>query len=604
MHVGPNSGLKHFRTISIVVFLVFILRPSGNNAYAFLEEMVASVHEYFHSGCILMLQGGQQQPSLSAMTSSVRLQTLLKNVPVFAALPSRIGRLAVNCLPRLLLIVALSSNAEMLAEVLEDQRSTPTAWLVLLERGTTLENVFDKVNVPFNLELLVAQPQGSHLVALTEVYRVESGGPLQTIHFGSWTRLEGVVGPKTSFYGRRSNFQGLTFRVVGIMLSIGENSAGDIVGVSGHFGTLWKILEKELNFTSEFFFPKDNNYGTMVGNGSWNGMIGEVQRGEAHFCCSSILLTTARNGAVDFLSPLVEVRMTFAIREPSEFVVTWREFLDPFTWQLWSAQVACMLLIGACFLAVSSFYGPKEGDASRRVSDAVFHVFSIFTLKGQSDAPASLSARTILWFSHFAATILLAGYSACLISHLTTKKVKMPFSSLREFLESNIELGAIPFSALNDFFKNSSSPDMREVDARFISGHEASAPRSDSEGLRRVCQRSSYAYLTYLEVVSHAARGCDVGVVPGVFFPASLGFIANKRSPYRKIFNMKIHDLRISGVLQRLHQVFFPLRASSTDLPLPVVDFSDVKSIFAVLFAAVLASNAILLCERLGRSRM
>jgi hypothetical protein len=81
-------------------------------------------------------------------------------------------------------------------------------WLLFLDTNTSLEQFFTNINIPFDCQFLVAQPQNDHVVVLTEVYRVNSTLPLQTYRFGNWTAGGGLTGPSEGLYKRRNNLQG------------------------------------------------------------------------------------------------------------------------------------------------------------------------------------------------------------------------------------------------------------------------------------------------------------------------------------------------------------------------------------------------------------
>jgi hypothetical protein len=85
-------------------------------------------------------------------------------------------------------------------------------WLLFLDKNSSLEEFFTGINIPFNCEFLVAQPDG-HVVILTEVYRVRPTLPLQTYRFGNWTPDGGLTWPSQGFYQRRNNLQGIVLRV-------------------------------------------------------------------------------------------------------------------------------------------------------------------------------------------------------------------------------------------------------------------------------------------------------------------------------------------------------------------------------------------------------
>ena len=93
-----------------------------------------------------------------------------------------------------------------------DASSSRAIWLLFLVTSTSLEQFFTDINIPFDFQFLVAQPQSDHVVVLTEVYRVSPTLPLQTYRFGNWTAGGGLTWPSQGFYRRRHNLQGHVIR--------------------------------------------------------------------------------------------------------------------------------------------------------------------------------------------------------------------------------------------------------------------------------------------------------------------------------------------------------------------------------------------------------
>jgi hypothetical protein len=85
----------------------------------------------------------------------------------------------------------------------------------------SLEQFFTNINIPFDCQFLVAQPQSDHVVVLTEVYRISSTIPLQTNRFGNWTAGGGMAWPLQGFYMRRKNLNGLTIQAT--KLNVNKN---------------------------------------------------------------------------------------------------------------------------------------------------------------------------------------------------------------------------------------------------------------------------------------------------------------------------------------------------------------------------------------------
>ena len=100
-----------------------------------------------------------------------------------------------------------------------DAYSSKAIWLLFLDTNTSLEQFFTDINIPFDCQFLVAQPQSDHVVMLTEVYRVSPTLPLQTCRFGNWTAGGGLTWPSQSLYTRRKNLKGHTIQATELSVS-------------------------------------------------------------------------------------------------------------------------------------------------------------------------------------------------------------------------------------------------------------------------------------------------------------------------------------------------------------------------------------------------
>jgi hypothetical protein len=77
-----------------------------------------------------------------------------------------------------------------------------------MDTNTSLDEFFKNINIPFDCQFLVAQPQHDHVVVLTEVYRVNPTFPLQTYCFGNWTAYGSLTWPSQGLYRRRNKLNG------------------------------------------------------------------------------------------------------------------------------------------------------------------------------------------------------------------------------------------------------------------------------------------------------------------------------------------------------------------------------------------------------------
>uniref|UniRef100_A0A915DKL5 Ionotropic glutamate receptor L-glutamate and glycine-binding domain-containing protein n=1 Tax=Ditylenchus dipsaci TaxID=166011 RepID=A0A915DKL5_9BILA len=63
---------------------------------------------------------------------------------------------------------------------------------------------------------------------------------------------------------------------------------------------LLEELSNDLGFTYSIHVVRDNKYGGDTGNGSWDGMIGEIMRGEADMVVAPLTANFRRAEVVDF----------------------------------------------------------------------------------------------------------------------------------------------------------------------------------------------------------------------------------------------------------------------------------------------------------------
>ncbi|GFR25949.1 glutamate receptor ionotropic, delta-2 [Trichonephila clavata] len=95
---------------------------------------------------------------------------------------------------------------------------------------------------------------------------------------------------------------------------IDENGKTRTAGIEGYFA---HDVFTGMNIEYEVVFPKDNEFGREGNNGSWTGIVGMVQRGEADLAIGTLGINENRFRAVDFSFPYATDGMNFAVLKPS-----------------------------------------------------------------------------------------------------------------------------------------------------------------------------------------------------------------------------------------------------------------------------------------------
>ena len=63
-----------------------------------------------------------------------------------------------------------------------------------------------------------------------------------------------------------------------------------------------------LLFRSEFKLPKENAFGKQVKNGSWDGVMGMMERNEVDVTSVELTMEPMRSDVVDYIAPLTNYR--------------------------------------------------------------------------------------------------------------------------------------------------------------------------------------------------------------------------------------------------------------------------------------------------------
>ncbi|GFT26773.1 lig_chan-Glu_bd domain-containing protein [Nephila pilipes] len=126
------------------------------------------------------------------------------------------------------------------------------------------------------------------------------------------------------------------------------SKVNDRIVLNGLEGEMLKCLMEKLKFEFELVLPNYGQYGSRDSNGTWDGVIGMVRRGEADIGLATLSITEDRWEAVDFsISYLVNDRV-FAIKEPGEMPKV-TAFTYPFSRNVWILYTLVILAATVLF---------------------------------------------------------------------------------------------------------------------------------------------------------------------------------------------------------------------------------------------------------------
>ncbi|KAJ4446792.1 hypothetical protein ANN_13490, partial [Periplaneta americana] len=413
-------------------------------------------------------------------------------------------------------------------------------WLIFSQSDHQLA----QLNVPFNCEVLVADWEGEK-VTLREIYRVTPKLPLHIHHFGYWDLRTRSNWSRLGLYQRRNSLDGYTIKTAvlndGIFVTLRQSEGKQTL--EGYIGLIWSELEREMNFTSEFYEPEDGSTGSEI-NGSWGGMVGMLVRGDAQVGAASFLMTVKRLDVIDYTNSLAEAGTNVYIKRPEVYTLPWTNCLAPFSQRLWFCVLAVMGLLTIVLSAMCNLqhhYGNRK-EMRFGFRDSWLCVLGIFCQQGHDVTPYSSACRIVYITSYACAIVLLAGYAGNYISVLSSgRPLVLPFTDLRGMLRhGSYRLGAMRGSAQLNFFDNTTDPQFKEVYRKLIAPDVSNLPASYHEAFQRVCE-SKYAFMSSALLMRRFTSNvtCSCIAVPQANMPGVIAMATAKRSPYRGLINHK-----------------------------------------------------------------
>ena len=94
----------------------------------------------------------------------------------------------------------------------------------------------------------------------------------------------------------------------------------------------------------------DGRYGTPVGDGKWNGMMGMVQDGTVDLAAADLSVTHDRLEHLDFSQPFIISRLTILLRRVQQTSSVMSSWLRPFSAVTWLLLLVSYLATGRLYL--------------------------------------------------------------------------------------------------------------------------------------------------------------------------------------------------------------------------------------------------------------
>ncbi|XP_049920627.1 probable glutamate receptor isoform X1 [Epinephelus moara] len=366
-------------------------------------------------------------------------------------------------------------------------------------------------------------------------------------------------------------------------------------------------LSRKLVFKYKLHLVKDSKYGTMDSSGNWNGMIGEVIRGEADLAVAPLTLTAVREQFVDMSTPFMQTGIGFVLRKDTE--ESSFSLLSPFSTDMWVGVLIAFLLTGLCIFLVgrispTEWAGPDTEEHSFTLLHSFWYITGALTLQGAGPHPKALSGRLVSAIWWLFAVLLLASYFGNFNSMLHSNNKHISIESFEDLANQDvIDYGTVESGSTMLFFKHSTNPLYQRIYQHME--RKKSFVSSTQEGVRRA-QEGNFAFIG--EAVSldlAVARYCDLCRSQEVIGMRAYSIAAPMGSPLVKNLTVAILQLSESGMLTHLRHKWWASSCAGADRAhnSEALQAHDLRGLFLLLGLGLGVGLLMALLELLSRAR-
>ncbi|XP_063612658.1 glutamate receptor 1-like [Penaeus indicus] len=327
---------------------------------------------------------------------------------------------------------------------------------------------------------------------------------------------------------------------------------------------MMEILAKHLNICYEFVISKDRVFGSQLPNGTWTGLMGLLTRGEADMTAVILSMDSLRDRAVDFSVPLYVDQQAVGYKRPV-YEADMLGFVKPYKYEMWLLLLTTMALVFGCTFVIQLFQsrGETNGECEETEIKTVKGAWGVLlwtfgALLAQSipRMPKGNSGRFIggLWL--LSALIIGSVYRSNLKAMLILPKLRLPFDSIEELVETDIPTFVYEDSMLHQAIMTA-APGTSLYKLR-----KQALIRKDVMNVVNEASEGTYAAFfgkkgleSIIDAIYSRQGKCPLYLAKGTVFTTSLCLAFPKGSPLVKKFN----PLAGYGPILRTNHVGIPV---------------------------------------------
>ncbi|XP_018053495.1 PREDICTED: glutamate receptor-like [Atta colombica] len=513
----------------------------------------------------------------------------------------------------------------------------PMKWLLLQDRRMLIDNanvtstydnleIFEGLAIYPDSDVIFARRFDNDFLQLTSVYRPSPQRTVIWENRGNWTIKNGLqMSTFDVASARRRNLQQSHLKSCLVMTD--PNTINHLTDFKYNMidpvtkvNYIW-ILHLINRMNATISFNVSNNWGRIVNinNGSWDGMIGMLQRHEIDIGGTPMYMMTNRIHILEYIQLYTRSGLCFVFRRPLLSTIK-NIFTLPFQRNVWIA-IGIFLVLVFCLLYMSMKWEHYRGTSKKSAAywnqlniskptiiDNLLVILGAFAQQGYSYEPYRIPSRIIILMLLLTSLSLYAAYTANIVALLQTPTDSI--KTLSDLLHSPLNLGVQDIVFNRNYFKAFQDPIRKAIVEQKVEpkGHKPNW-MSLEEGVHRI-KNEPFAFhgirSPMYQLMQHTYQEEEkCGLTEIDYLNEIYPVIAiAKKSPYLEIIKNGALKLREYGLMYRdEYRIYIKKPTCSSQTGFITIGFTECYFAIITIGYGVLFSIIIFAFELLWHKR-
>ncbi|KAK3875555.1 hypothetical protein Pcinc_019604 [Petrolisthes cinctipes] len=418
---------------------------------------------------------------------------------------------------------------------------------------------------------------------------------LGTWHPDTFTTLEDL------FPDQFHDFGGTPLRVTVSLFDIPMVFQRDDGEVDGFSARVLVTMASWLNFTYSYNTVTAATWGERLENGSYDGMLGEVQRRESNMVINFFTITHQRTKDFDYSVSFFTEGFGVILRDPPP-LPHWQSILYPYTGMVWLG------VVGVVILATLAYYIVNIGRFRLSLTESFLLVLQSLMNQSVSQEPRVWVSRGLLGLWLLATWVLRVSYTSNLMAFLTVPAFQPPLTTLEQLADVDLRLCMLDYG---EFVPEALATSKHSTLARLGSKMDlvpsiGSLPHEGEEGCVELAMARTHAHVeahSYIRsVYRELGHGNQIYSLKEELYVGNLAYYFTKHTPWKYKFDIGIRRLVEAGLVWHWYSDIMQedrYQVKVRESRLPVLSLSHLQGPFLLLAIGGGLATIALLAERL-----